>query len=79
MTKKTNIRADEECVVIIDLLLKEVIELKNRNRFLLETISACLVAAGASEDPDKQEKEVRAAGNVPSDFIRHKIEQSNKQ
>jgi len=40
---------------------------------LLDTIHACLVAAGGSEDIEELEKEVEAAGEKPSDFIKKKF------
>lgn len=39
----------------------------------LDTVFACLVAAGASENLDEQERQIKAAGTKPSDFIRTRI------
>ena len=40
---------------------------------LIDTVHACLVAAGAPTDIDEQEKVVCAAGTKPSHFIKGKI------
>lgn len=41
---------------------------------LIDTVHACLLAAGGSEDIDELEKQSRAAGQNPSDFVRARIE-----
>ncbi len=44
---------------------------------LVDTVEACLRAAGASEDFDEMERQVVAAGTKPSHFIKRQFEEKN--
>jgi hypothetical protein len=73
--------AEAACKRIAELEAENC-ELHARKRDWLDSVHACLVAAGAPENIDEMESVVRSAGAKPSDFIRKRIAEldaENKQ
>ena len=64
----------DDVVCHVKALAAEVERLEQKHNQAIETVAACLVAAGVSEDIDELEQQVEAAGNHPSDFVRQQIE-----
>jgi hypothetical protein len=57
----------------------EVERLERRRQDWLDSVHACLVAAGAPADIDEMEGVVRAAGDYPSDFVRQRFEKQEAE
>ena len=53
---------------------RRVRELEEKLRDYVDTVHACLIAAGGSEDIDELERQVNAAGPKPSFFVRKQIQ-----
>lgn len=49
-------------------------ELERKYDRAIDTVAACLIAAGGSEDIDELEQQVKAAGTYPSDFVRQQFQ-----
>jgi hypothetical protein len=68
--------ADERMALVIhvgQVLIESDVKiamLQDQVQNLLDTVKACLVAVGGSEDDDELERQVKAAGTKPSDFVR---------
>jgi hypothetical protein len=66
-------------VTRITKLKSENKELRAKKQDWLDSVYACLIAAGAPEDIDKMEAVVKEAGTKPSDFIRKRITDLEQQ
>lgn len=69
-----NTHVNDVPVIAASLIVAATKEEHDLNKQLLDTVYACLVAAGASEDVDIQEQQVNAAGTKPSHFIKQQME-----
>lgn len=54
-------------------LVCEIDRLRDKVRDLIDTVLACLRAAGGSDDLDELERQCKAAGKYPSDYVAQQI------
>lgn len=59
--------------VLASTLEEQIDRLEAQNRDLLDTVKACLVAAGGSERDDDLERQCNATGDKPSIFIGSRV------
>ena len=65
----------------VPAMAAEIRRLRDEKRDWLDCIHACLVAAGAPEDIDEQEQELRSTPNVskPSHYVREQIRRKDEE
>ena len=60
---------DRDMIAMVPECSQNQSGITEKERDLIDTVSACLIAAGASEDLDEMERQVKAAGTKPSHFV----------